>query len=484
MSVQPGSVTSVPEDRGHRDPVRYAWLFFPAFMVFPLISMYLASVTGARLWYWLTPFALFVVVPILDALLDRHLMNVAQSAARRIEEDPYYRWIAWLCVPLHWAPVILGAWVISTRDLDWASWVGISLSAGIVAAFGLITAHELGHKRSRVDHWLAKFTLAAGFYGQYTIDHNRGHHRDVATPEDSGTARFGEGFWYFWLARQIPQSTALRPWRLEKQRLARKGKGPWSLENEVLQPVFISLLGYATLILLLGGAVLPFLGVVVITTYLFHGVIDYIEHYALLRPTMKDGRYARVLPRDSWNCDDFVTTFLFMGAGRHSDHHAYPLRRYQVLQTLPDLPTLPAGYLSMFWLALVPALWRSVMDPLVLRRVDHDLNQINVDPRQRQALFRKYSSVPDRSVSETVARRGASGAGEVTAGTGGATAGADHRCPGCGYTYRESAGDPSQGFAPGTPWSRIPDTWSCPDCAVRDKVDFESLPAAAKAAGD
>lgn len=469
MSAQTGSVASAPEGQNHRDPVRYLWWVFPAFMLLPLVSIYLAFVTEARLWYWLTPAVLFIGVPVLDAALDRHLLNVAQSAARRIEEDRYYRTIAYLSVPLHWAPVIIGARVLSTQEPDWISFAGLALSAGIVSAFGIVTAHELGHKRSRVDRWLAKIALAAGFYGQYTIDHNLGHHRDVATPEDSGTARFGESLWYFWLARQIPHSTILRPWSFEKQRLARKGKGPWSPDNEVLQPVILSLLAYATLVLLLGGAVLPFLLVVVPTTYLFHGVIDYIEHYALLRPTMKDGRYARVRALDSWNCDDFVTTFLFMGAGRHSDHHAFPLRRYQVLRTLPDLPTLPAGYLSMFWLSLVPPLWRRVMDPRVLRRVDHDLNRVNVDPRQRRELFRKYSAVPDRSGNETTSR-------DKAACTESPAAGTDHRCPCCGYTYRESAGDPSEGFAPGTPWSSIPDTWSCPDCAVRDKADFELLP--------
>jgi rubredoxin len=46
-------------------------------------------------------------------------------------------------------------------------------------------------------------------------------------------------------------------------------------------------------------------------------------------------------------------------------------------------------------------------------------------------------------------------------------------CPGCGYIYDEADGEPHEGFPPGTPWDDVPQDWCCPDCAVREKVDFE-----------
>ena len=49
------------------------------------------------------------------------------------------------------------------------------------------------------------------------------------------------------------------------------------------------------------------------------------------------------------------------------------------------------------------------------------------------------------------------------------------RCPGCGYVYDEIVGHPREGFPPGTVWSEVPDEWHCPDCGVRDKVDFEPV---------
>lgn len=50
-----------------------------------------------------------------------------------------------------------------------------------------------------------------------------------------------------------------------------------------------------------------------------------------------------------------------------------------------------------------------------------------------------------------------------------------YECPGCGYIYDEEIGDPDEGFSPGTRWTDIPEEWFCPDCAVRDKVDFSSV---------
>ncbi len=52
-----------------------------------------------------------------------------------------------------------------------------------------------------------------------------------------------------------------------------------------------------------------------------------------------------------------------------------------------------------------------------------------------------------------------------------------YRCPVCEYVYDEAEGAPREGFPPGTPWSQVPDDWTCPDCAVRDKVDFEPVEA-------
>jgi len=49
------------------------------------------------------------------------------------------------------------------------------------------------------------------------------------------------------------------------------------------------------------------------------------------------------------------------------------------------------------------------------------------------------------------------------------------RCPECGFTYDEEQGNPREGFPPGTPWSAVPEEWTCPDCSVESKPDFEPV---------
>ncbi len=461
----------------YRDNKRHAWLFYPLWMLTPIISIGLGHATGFTGWYWLTPVSLFMIMPVLDQVIGSNSANAPEGAVPKLEEDHYYRYLAYTSVTLHYLALLVGAWVVATQPLGWLAYAGITLSCGLISAFGIVTAHELGHKKSKFERWLAKIVLATGCYGQYMVDHNRGHHRDVATPGDSGSARFGENFWYYMLARQLPHSTVLRPWNLEKERLARKGKGPWSFENEVIQPMLISLAVYSTLILILGAIVVPYLFAVALTSYFFLAFIDYIEHYGLLREQQADGRYARVRPEHSWNTDHMATNILYLHAQRHSDHHAFPTRRYQVLRSFPNLPTMPTGYPGMFWLTIIPPLWRAVMYPRVLELMDHDLNRINVDPRSRAELFRKYSRVPDKSLrgaafcSESKRLEHSDAKVSGSAGVSGV-----FQCTGCGYTYREIKGDLSQGFPPGTVWEKIPATWSCPDCAVRDKVDFVELP--------
>jgi alkane 1-monooxygenase len=185
-----------------------------------------------------------------------------------------------------------------------------------------------------------------------------------------------------------------------------------------------------------------------------------MEHYGMLRQKVGVGerqRYERVDPSHSWNSNNIATNVLLYHLQRHSDHHANPTRRYQTLRDYRESPVLPTGYAGMIVLAIVPAVWRRVMDPRVRRHFDGDLSLANLTPRKRRALVEEGALAPvtrpdEVSVAST----------EVLAA----------RCPGCGYTYDVVSGDEREGFAAGTAWADVPDTWCCPDCGVRDKVDF------------
>ena len=92
---------------------------------------------------------------------------------------------------------------------------------GVVSGIAINTAHELGHKRADLERWLSKVALAQSGYGHFFIEHNRGHHVRVATPEDPASARLGESFWAF-LPRTVSGSVS-SAWGLERARLDRGG---------------------------------------------------------------------------------------------------------------------------------------------------------------------------------------------------------------------------------------------------------------------
>jgi rubredoxin len=50
-----------------------------------------------------------------------------------------------------------------------------------------------------------------------------------------------------------------------------------------------------------------------------------------------------------------------------------------------------------------------------------------------------------------------------------------YQCPVCDYVFDEAVGDPHEGWPAGTAWDEVPDDWNCPDCGVRDKIDFEPV---------
>jgi alkane 1-monooxygenase len=213
---------------------------------------------------------------------------------------------------------------------------------------------------------------------------------------------------------------------------------------------------------------LPFLVIQAIVGFSLLEVVNYMEHYGMRRQKVGIGerqRYERVDPSHSWNSNNIATNVLLYHLQRHSDHHANPTRRYQALRDYQESPVLPTGYAGMIVLAIVPPVWRRVMDPRVLAHFGGDLTRANISPRKRERILAKHGE-PSPVVEETLAGARSStndGArGEILAA----------RCPGCGYTYEVASGEEREGFAAGTAWADVPDSWCCPDCGVREKVDF------------
>ena len=258
--------------------------------------------------------------------------------------------------------MIFGAYLFTASDLSWLgfegslSWpakIGLTLSIGVLGGIGINTAHEMGHKKDSLERWLSKVTLAQTWYGHFYIEHNRGHHVRVATPEDPASARFGEMFWEF-----LPRSVwgSLRSaWELDAQRMRRLNKSPFNIRNDVLNAWLMSVVFWGVLNAVFGPALIPFMIIQAVFGFTLLETVNYLEHYGLLRQKTANGRYERCTPEHSWNSDHLVTNLFLYHLQRHSDHHANPTRRYQTLRSIDGAPNLPSGYASMIALIL-PAL--------------------------------------------------------------------------------------------------------------------------------
>jgi alkane 1-monooxygenase len=258
-----------------------------------------------------------------------------------------------------------------------------------VSGIAINTAHELGHKRASLERWLSKVALAQSGYGHFFVEHNRGHHVRVATPEDPASARLGESFYAF-LPRTVAGSLR-SAWELERARLEGTGSSPWTVRNDVLGAWSMTLVLYAALTAAFGPAVLPYLLIQSVLGFCLLEVVNYLEHYGLLRQRGEGGRYERTRAEHSWNSNSVASNVLLYHLQRHSDHHANPLRRYQSLRHVGTAPQLPTGYAGMIVLAAIPPVWRRVMDRRVLAHYEGDATRANVYPRLGARLRRRYA---------------------------------------------------------------------------------------------
>lgn len=371
------------------DGKRYWWALSFLYPLFPVFAISLAYGTGSGFWLWFPILFSYTVIPVLDYFVGEDPNNPPLEALEKLARDNYYRIVLYVTVPGHFISLILSAWVVASGDWGLVPLIGLTLSMGMIGGFAINTGHELGHKRELLPRTLAKLVLTTVGYGHFFIEHNKGHHRDVATPEDPASARMGENIYGFAFGREIP-GAAKRAWVLEKERLQRMEKSPWSLHSEIIQTALGTGLLYGAIVLIFGLVTIPFLIGQTIYGWWQLSFANFIEHYGLLRQKGQDGRYERPRPEHSWNTNHIVSNLLSFHLQRHSDHHAYPSRWYQTLRHFDGIPQLPSGYSGMYLIATIPPLWRWVMDKRLLAHYGYDMNKINADPKQREALFRRY----------------------------------------------------------------------------------------------
>ena len=376
----------------YTDRKRYLWL---ASLTGPLIPI---LTVAAYFWLdqrasvlWIPLVYIFVIIPIADAVFGEDEHNPPEAVVPLMAADTYYRVLLYIGLVFLYAQFFVSAWFIGTQTVPWWAYLALTLGAGFTSAVAILIGHELGHKNNRVDRVAAQIATGLVGYGHFCIEHNRGHHVSVATPEDCVSARMGESIYRFAL-REIPGAFK-RGWRLEKARLEGAGKPIISLHNDVLLSWLLTGAMAIALIAAFGLVIVPFL--IVHHLYAWYGLTqaNYVEHYGLLRQKLPSGRYEPTAPRHSWNTNHIYSNVISFHLQRHSDHHANALRPYQALRDFDDLPRLPSGYPGCFGLAAIPPLWFKVMDPKLLEWAGGDLTKINVDPKRKQHLYEKYSDL-------------------------------------------------------------------------------------------
>lgn len=369
----------------YRDGKRYLWWLSVVLPTLPIFCYAAFFLTHGALWTTLVP-VLFVFgfIPAADAIIGEDLNNPPPEVVAAMEADPYYRRLAFVAVPLYWATYVATVAFLGTQDLPWWSYLALILGVGTIDGGAIALGHELGHKANRTDQIFGSLANNVVGYAHFRIEHNRGHHTWVATPEDPASARYGESIYAFML-REIPGAFA-RGWRHEAERFAKRGKSAWTPGNEILQGFALTFLAAFVLMAIFGWRVAPF-----ILAHHFIGwyaltQANYVEHYGLKRQKLPNGRYEPVEPRHSWNTNHIFSNLVTFHLQRHSDHHANPMRPYQSLRDFSDAPRLPSGYPGMFVLAAIPPLWFRVMDPRVRAWAGGDMGKVNATEAARGRL--------------------------------------------------------------------------------------------------
>jgi alkane 1-monooxygenase len=341
--------------------------FFCAFTV-PSVTV-LAFYFGGGLWNYATVVYVFIVIPLLDEIIGKDSENPTEAGEKALSHDFFFKYITFLWVPVHFALIFWAFQQIEFAGLLLYEKIGLMISVALsTGGLGITVAHELGHKHTKTEKFLAKTLLVSVFYGHFYVEHNRGHHLHVGTPKDPATSRFGENFYTFWL--RTVKGSFESAWRIEKERLQKKGKSAFSFENEVLLLSVVSLLYFAIL-----WAFFSFSAEKIAWEFAFwyplHAVaafsllevVNYIEHYGIVRRKTASGKYEKVEHVHSWNANHLLSNLFLFQLQRHSDHHAHAHRRYQVLRHFEDSPQLPFGYPVMILAALVPPVWFYLMNP-------------------------------------------------------------------------------------------------------------------------
>lgn len=336
--------------------------FWSSFLLLPLI--WFAAANGG--WtVMLVPIVSWYFFIALDGVFGLELENADPQTPDA--DIKLYVLLTQLWVPAQFVTLFgMIAYVGQTTHLSSLEKVGLFVSMGVISGtIGINYSHELMHQKSKLERWLADALLAMVLYSHFRSEHLLVHHRYVGTPRDPVTARYNESFYRYY--PRVLWNCLRSAFMAEAQMLSRKNLS-WSHRSNPFWRYWGLQLFMVALAAALGGwsGVILFAVQAGIAIWQLE-LVNYIEHYGLTRKHLGDGKYEHVLPRHSWNSAHKASNWLLINLQRHSDHHYKPDRRFPLLQNHPDTdaPQLPHGYPVMTMAAMVPPLWRRIMNPKV-----------------------------------------------------------------------------------------------------------------------
>lgn len=319
------------------------------------------ALTGRGWITWSPMVYAWVLMPLAELFIKPDKRNLSAAEEELVKKDRIYDYLLYLVVILQFAAVYIFLTSLKTTTLLWWEIAGRVCSMGLLCGtFGINVAHELGHRSKKYEQFLAKALLLTSLYMHFFIEHNKGHHKNVATPEDPSSARFNEPVFTFYFRTII--FSYISAWKIANSEMKKKGFPFFHWLNEMLQVQVIQFVFVTTILVFSGWLITLYFLIAATIGFLLLETVNYIEHYGLQRKQRPDGNYERAMPHHSWNSNHILGRLMLFELSRHSDHHYLASRKYQVLQHHEDAPQLPTGYPGSMMLALVPPLWFYVMN--------------------------------------------------------------------------------------------------------------------------
>lgn len=318
---------------------------------------------------WIPMIIAWMLIPLLELLLKPNPANMSAAEEEMAKKNNIYDWLLYLVVLMQFTSLYFFLHGLKNDILPWYDIAGrIAVMGLLCGTFGINVGHELGHRVNKFEQALAKALLLTSLYMHFFTEHNKGHHKRVATPDDPSSARYGEPVYTFYFRTII--FSYLSAWHIAADEAKKKGKPVLSLQNEMIQFHFIQLAFLGVIYFFFGGWVTLYFIAAALMGILLLETVNYIEHYGLQRRALGDGRYERAMPEHSWNSDHVLGRIFLFELSRHSDHHYMASRKYQVLRHHDDAPQMPTGYPGMMLLSLFPPAWFYIMNTRIKKRAE------------------------------------------------------------------------------------------------------------------